>query len=147
MPEAQAAERSSLSLRPLSLYLGNCMPTRYPTQVEMWTKGPSLPKHMPVATAKTAPNALTARTLRSGKWGITKRDNIVLISGMPDPAAIYIFLPVVTGADAVTISMPLNLSPLVSGTAGKEVFVSMVALELIMPKAKAQATYIAKDAQ
>jgi hypothetical protein len=50
---------------------------------------------MPVRTAKVEPTALTTKTLRSRKWGITEPDSIVLISGMPLPAAINIIFPLV----------------------------------------------------
>jgi hypothetical protein len=92
---------------------------------------------MPVATAKTAPKPFTNRTLKSRKFGITKPDRMVLISGIPEPAAMYIVFPVATGAGG-----PLywSLSPVPGEAAGKERFVSIVALELMMPNARAKAT-------
>ena len=66
-PDEQPALRSSRISLPLSRYLGKAFPTRYATQVDMCTNGPSFPKHIPVATAKTAPTALTSNTLKSKK--------------------------------------------------------------------------------
>lgn len=50
--------------------------------VEICTKGPSLPKHIPVLTAKTAPNAFTTSTLSDKNDGIEKPLKMVLISGI-----------------------------------------------------------------
>jgi len=116
--------------------------TKYPTQVEIWTNGPSLPRHIPVETANVAPIALTTRTLRSKKFGITKPDRMVFISGIPDPAAIYMLFPATVGCIA---SACWFLSPVPGEVAGSERFVSIVTLPLIIPKAKAKPTYMAKD--
>jgi hypothetical protein len=94
---------------------------------------------MPVATAKIAPKALTSSTLKSRKFGITKPERIVLISGMPEPAAMYIDLPDTGGCEGASISWTWPLSPWPGAIAGKERFVSTVALELIMPNASAHA--------
>jgi hypothetical protein len=136
-PAAQATLSISLIFRPLFRYFANLFATRNPTQVEICTNGPSFPKHIPVATAKTAPKPFTNRTLKSRKFGITKPDRMVLISGIPEPAAMYIVFPVATGAGG-----PLywSLSPVPGDAAGRERLVSIVALELMMPKARAKAT-------
>jgi len=71
------------------------------------------------------------------KFGITKPDRIVLISGMPEPAAMYMLLPLTTGCGGPPYWF---LSPVPGEAAGRERLVSIVALELIMPKARAKAT-------
>ena len=135
-PAAHATLNISRILRPLLRYFENLFATRYPTQVDICTNGPSFPKHIPVATAKTAPKPFTNNTLKSRKFGMTKPDRMVLISGMPEPAAMYIVLPVATGAGG-----PLywSLSPVPGDAAGSDRFVSMVALELMIPKDRAKA--------
>lgn len=96
----------------------------------MCTKGPSLPRHMPDDTANMAPIPLTAMTLKSRKCGITKPDRIVLISGMPEPAAIY-------------IDLPTPPSPVPGEAAGRDRFVNIVKDELMIPKASANPMNIA----
>ena len=103
-----------------------------------------MPRHMPVETAKTAPNALTTRTGNDRNEGMLKPERIVLISGIPEPAAMYITFPAGTVAGPGLLfgmSEPLGLvdaddCSLVE-TEGSELFVNMVALELITPKTSA----------
>lgn len=95
---------------------------------------PSLPKHMPVETAKTAPTALTTNTFNDKKSGITNPPSIVLISGIPEPAAIYIVFP--------ATAFSSSCSGVVAE--GKALFVNIVTLALTSPNANAKATYTPK---
>jgi hypothetical protein len=110
----------------------------------MWTKGPSFPRHIPVDTAKIAPKALTMRTRRERKDGMEKPDRIVFISGIPDPEAMYITLPLgaVVGVTGISLSWPLDfvVEPGVSEADGSAVLVNIVAPELMIPKTNAIAT-------
>jgi len=62
---------------------------RLPTQAETCTKGPSLPKHMPLPVAKTAPTAFAARTRAERNPRMTNPERMVLISGIPEPPVMY----------------------------------------------------------
>jgi hypothetical protein len=114
----------------------------YPTQVEMCTKGPSLPKHMPVDTAKMAPKALMVRTRRERKLGMTNPERIVLISGMPDPEAMYMVFP---GAGGIDLPILGSLELCSVDALGSVLFVNIVTEELTIPNASAIPTYIAKE--
>jgi hypothetical protein len=105
------------------------MEIKYPMPPEMCTKGPSLPKHMPVATAKMDPTPLTPRTLGSKKRGMSKPERIVLISGIPVPAAMYMVFP---GAMLVLAD-------------GKFVLVVVVKLAATTPNSRESPVYIAYD--
>lgn len=92
-----------------------------------------------------APNALTARTGKERKDGMLKPDRMVLISGMPEPAAMYMTFPAgaVAGAGLLFgMSEPLGFVVADEDCSlleaeGSELFVNIVALELITPKARA----------
>jgi hypothetical protein len=77
---------------------------------------------MPVETAKIAPKAFIVRTRRERKDGIVKPERIVFSSGMPEPEAMYNVLPVTEEGEEVD---------------GREDFVNMVAVELMIPKTNA----------
>ena len=65
--------------------MGSRVPTRWPMQVEMWTKGPSFPRHRFEDTAKIAPRDFVMRTLGVRSEGIVKPERRVFSSGMPEP--------------------------------------------------------------
>jgi hypothetical protein len=94
---------------------------------------------MPVLTAKTAPKAFKRRTGRERKEGIEKPERMVFISGIPEPEDRYMILP---AAGVVGVATAVGLEDGVSEAVGKEDFVSIVALELMIPKTSAMATYI-----
>jgi hypothetical protein len=79
---------------------------------------------MPVETAKMAPKAFMVRTRTERKDGIVKPERIVFSSGIPEPEAMYNVLPDV---DEVEVD-------------GREDFVSIVALELMIPNISAMPT-------
>jgi hypothetical protein len=104
---------------------------------------------MPVLTAKMAPKALMRRTCRERKEGMLKPDRMVLISGIPEPEAMYITFPpgVVEGvAGAESSVWPLILIwgvevwSLADGADGRELLVIIVAVELMVPKTSAKPT-------
>jgi hypothetical protein len=97
---------------------------------------------MPVLTAKMAPKALTRRTCKERKDGIVKPERRVFSSGIPLPDAMYIVLPV---AGIVGVEVPSGLVAEgeeleVSEAVGREDLVNMVALEEMIPNARAMAT-------
>jgi hypothetical protein len=111
-------------------------------QVAMWTKGPSLPRHMPLETAKMAPTAFIKRTGRESKDGMEKPERIVLISGMPEPEAMYIVLPAGVAGDGAGLSgetCPVFVVGQVFAADGKVLLVNIVKLELSTPNATAMA--------
>ena len=69
---------------------------------------------------------------------MTNPERMVLISGMPEPEARYMVLPVTGGL--VTASGPWSWSSCLGAVAGKVDFVSIVSEELMMPNANAKAT-------
>ena len=90
-----------------------------------------------VATASVALTALTRRTLKSRKWGMTDPDKIVFISGIPLPAARDIDLPV-----------ERPRSPFESWSwsccfaVGSLALVVIVTVPAMMPKSRAEPMYI-----
>jgi hypothetical protein len=91
-----------------------------------------------------APKALTRRTGRERKDGIVKPERRVFSSGIPLPDAMYIVLP---GGSVVGGSLPLDFvvegedeEDEVCEAVGSVDFVSIVALEEMVPNASAMAT-------
>lgn len=52
MPEAAAADSTSLFRASFSFRLGKSLMNKFEQQQATWTKGPSFPSHMPEATDK-----------------------------------------------------------------------------------------------
>lgn len=65
---------------------------------------------------------------------MTNPDSMVLISGMPDPAAMYMTLPAGDASPSLFVEL--------ASAAGKALLVSIVADELKMPNSSAKPTYI-----
>ena len=72
---------------------------------------------------------------------MTNPESMVFISGIPEPEARYIVLPV-NGVSVLELSSQRWL-PCPGAAAGKVDLVSMVSEELMIPYANAKATYIA----
>ena len=106
---------------------------------DICTNGPSLPRHIPVGTAKVAPIALTARTFKLRKYGIENPERSVLISGIPDPAAIYMLLPWGGEASLDVSGLYTRWSPTPGAAAGSEAFVVIVSPLLMSPNSSAEA--------
>lgn len=83
IPEAAAAERTSRLRASLSLMLLNSLMNRLAQQHATWTRGPSLPSHMPDETARISPKDLVIKVHRPRNRRMTKPPSTVLISGIP----------------------------------------------------------------
>jgi len=86
-PAAQAADRISLVLACEWRYRANSAHCRFPMAAAMCTKGPSLPTLSPELTDSTSATHLTSRVHPPSTLRTTTPPRIVLISGMPLPAA------------------------------------------------------------
>jgi hypothetical protein len=86
-PAAHDAERISRFFASFARYFGNHSHARLPQQLATWTNGPSLPKFSPAPTDKIRPSDLTNKVHPLRKCGMTNPPRIVLISGIPLPAA------------------------------------------------------------
>lgn len=87
MPAALAAEIASFFLYWLFLNSGKYRQRMFATQQAMWTKPPSLPRERPAPTERIRAMHLISRVHPPRYFLTTTPPRMVMISGMPDPAA------------------------------------------------------------